>query len=61
MKPHTLILTAGFALCAGAYLMPLADAVPQCGNVLVGALMALAVIGVMGMRKARAWRVEDWA
>jgi hypothetical protein len=60
MTPHTLILTAGFALCADAFLLPLVDQ-PYWSHVVTGCLAALAVVVVGAVRRGKRWDPRDYA
>lgn len=60
MTPHTLILTAGFALIAGAFLLPLVDQA-YWSHVVMGCLAALALVVVGAVRRGKRWNPGDYA
>jgi hypothetical protein len=60
MTPHTLILTAGFALFAGAFLFPLIDQA-YWSHVVMGCLAALAAVVVCAVRRGKRWKPGDYA
>lgn len=54
MAPHTLILTAGLSLIAGALLLPLVDQA-YWSHVVLGCLAALAAVVVGAVRRGKRW------
>jgi hypothetical protein len=60
MTPHALILTAGFALCAGAFLLPLVDQ-SYWSNIVMGCLAGLAVVVVGAVRRGKNWNPKHYA
>jgi O-antigen/teichoic acid export membrane protein len=60
MTPHALILTAGFALCAGVFMMPLVDQA-YWSHVVMGCLAALATVIVGAVRRGKRWNPGDYA
>lgn len=60
MTPHTLILTAGFAICAGVFLFPLVEAA-YWSHVVMGCLAALAIVVVGAVRRGKRWNPGDYA
>lgn len=60
MTPHTLILTAGFALFAGAFLVPLVETA-YWSNIVVGCLVALAAVVVGAVGRGKNWNPGDYS
>lgn len=60
MTPHTLILTAGFALIADAFLLPLMDQA-YWSNIVMACLAALAIVVVGAVRRGKRWTPGDYA
>ena len=52
MTPHTLILTAGLSLIAGAFLLPLIDQA-YWSNIVMGCLAALTLVVVGTVRRGK--------
>jgi hypothetical protein len=60
MTPHTLILTAGFTLCAGAFVFPLVNEA-YWSHIVMGCLAALAVVVVGAVRRGKNWNPRHYA
>jgi hypothetical protein len=60
MTPHTLTLTAGFAMIAGTFVLPLVDQA-YWSNVVIGCLAGLAVVVIGAVRRGKRWDPRDYA
>lgn len=60
MTPQTLTLTAGFALLAGAFVLPLIDQA-YWSHLVMGCLVGLAVVVIGAVRRGKRWDPGDYA
>lgn len=59
MTPHNLMLTAGFALIAGAFVLPLVEEA-YWSHIVLGCLAALALVIVGAVRRGARWNPRHY-